>query len=104
MYILSFLLSFPLQFHFLVHLLSFLTTISSSCSRDYTDFLEDLEEDQQLRSNVNIYRDTDKLQNTDTESEAGEVPRIGLEDMLDDLQIEMEATGGDDEGGEEMDE
>ncbi|XP_047488518.1 60S ribosomal export protein NMD3-like [Penaeus chinensis] len=74
---------------------------TNSQNKDYIDFLEDLEEDQQLRHNVNIYRDTNKLQNTDTESEAGEVPRISLEEMLDDLQIEMEAAGGNDNDGEE---
>lgn len=90
---------------FLIYCFWFLKTILSSCSRDYIDFLEDLEEDQQLRHNVNIYRDANKLQNTDTESEAGEVPRIGLEEMLDDLQIDMEAAGGnDDDEEDEMDE
>lgn len=94
-----------LIFFLKIYCLWFLKTILSSCSRDYIDFLEDLEEDQQLRHNVNIYRDANKLQNTDTESEAGEVPRIGLEEMLDDLQIDMEAAGGnDDDEEEEMDE
>ena len=33
---------------------------SASQNNDYNDFLEDLEEDPELRTNVNIYRDPNK--------------------------------------------
>jgi len=56
-------------------------------SDDYDDFLEDLEEDKDYRSAINIYKDTSKFA-TDSASESGDVPRIGLEEMLDDLKIE----------------
>lgn len=67
--------------------------------RDYTDFLEDLEEDVQFRTNINIYRDASKQPRDGTESEAGDLPQIGLEEMLEDLHIESDPTG---EEGAEM--
>lgn len=70
-----------------------------SSYRDYTDFLEDLEEDAQFRTNINIYRDSSKQPRDGTESEAGDLPQIGLEEMLEDLHIESDPTG---EEGAEM--
>ena len=54
--------------------------------------MQDLEEDPELRTNVNIYRDPNKVAVDDSESEDG-VPRITLAEMLDEMTID--ATGGD---------
>ncbi len=75
-------------------------------SRDYTEFLEDLEEDAVLRQNVNVYKgkkrnsilihsikffdfllDDNKLQQTDDEGE-DDIPRIDLNEMLADMTME----------------
>ena len=58
--------------------------------------LQDLEEDPELRTNVNIYRDPNKVAVDDSElssSEEDGVPRITLAEMLDEMTID--ATGGD---------
>ncbi|KAH7963315.1 hypothetical protein HPB52_020540 [Rhipicephalus sanguineus] len=67
-------------------------TDTSSVARDYTDFLEDLEEDSAYRQNVNIYKDNDKIA-VDTDDEDGDAPRITLQEMLDDLQLEDDPMG-----------
>ena len=58
--------------------------------------LQDLEEDPELRTNVNIYRDPNKVTAVD-DSELSEeddgAPRITLAEMLDEMTID--ATGGD---------
>lgn len=59
-------------------------------NRDYSEFLDELEEDPALRSNVNIYKDAAKQQmyvDVD-EMEDPSVPRITLAEMLDDLVID----------------
>nr|KAG5690511.1 hypothetical protein BaRGS_008938 [Batillaria attramentaria] len=65
-----------------------------SMERDYTEFLEDLEEDQELRQHVNIYKDTSKqlAEPEDTDDEGA--PVISLQEMLEDLHIAEDATGG----------
>lgn len=70
-------------------------TDTSSIQRDYDDFLEDLEEDDVIRQNINIYKDRDKLA-VDSDEINEEIPHITLQDMLDDLTLE-DATG--EEGG-----
>lgn len=60
--------------------------------RDYVDFLEDLEEDPQYRANVNIYRDSEKMATSDTASEVGDMPQVGVEEMLEDLHIADDPT------------
>uniref|UniRef100_A0A8C7UL65 60S ribosomal export protein NMD3 n=1 Tax=Oncorhynchus mykiss TaxID=8022 RepID=A0A8C7UL65_ONCMY len=63
-----------------------------SISRQYQDFLEDLEEDEALRKNVNIFRDASKIPvESDTDDEGA--PRISLMEMLEDLSL-TDATGG----------
>lgn len=70
---------------------------------DYNQFLEDLEEDPQLRQNVNIFKDQARQQAAQQPSMPVDVddmldpsvPRITLEEMLDDLLLD------DDEMGEE---
>lgn len=65
--------------------------------RDYNEFLDDLEEDPQLRQNVNIFKDSSKMIPVDINDGIDpSVPRITLEEMLDDLVLE------DDEMGEEL--
>jgi len=71
---------------------------SETHARDYNDFLEDLEEDPAYRQNVNIYKGKDSLpvEREDTDDE--EYPRVSLAEMLEDLHIAEDATGG--EGAE----
>lgn len=65
--------------------------------RDYNEFLEDLEDDVELRQNVNIFKDASKQIPVDINDGIDpSVPRITLEEMLDDLVLE------DDEMGEEV--
>ncbi|KAJ7399146.1 60S ribosomal export protein NMD3 [Pitangus sulphuratus] len=64
--------------------------------RQYQDFLEDLEEDEAIRKNVNIYRNADIPVESDTDEDGP--PRISLAEMLEDLHISQDATGG--EGAE----
>ncbi|XP_048362028.1 60S ribosomal export protein NMD3 [Sphaerodactylus townsendi] len=60
--------------------------------RQYQDFLEDLEEDEAIRKNVNIFKNPVIPVESDTDDEG--VPRISLAEMLEDLQISQDATGG----------
>ncbi|XP_078524222.1 60S ribosomal export protein NMD3 [Lissotriton helveticus] len=64
--------------------------------RQYQDFLDDLEEDETIRKNINIYKKTDILVESDTDEEGA--PRISLAEMIEDLHISQDATGG--EGAE----
>ncbi|XP_074656149.1 60S ribosomal export protein NMD3-like [Tubulanus polymorphus] len=67
----------------------------SSIQRDYNDFLNDLEEDVDYRQNVDIYLDREKVAVETDDSEYGdEAPKISLQEMLDDLHISNDATGG----------
>jgi len=71
---------------------------SDSVTKDYEDFLLDLEEDPAYRESVNIYRDQKRAGGgqggdiTETEDE-GDRPKISLEEMLDDLTL-SEVDGG----------
>lgn len=57
-------------------------------TNDYNEFLEDLEEDPDLRQNVNIFKSKTVIP-VDSNSEVDPtMPCITLEEMLDDLQIE----------------
>ncbi|XP_064456114.1 60S ribosomal export protein NMD3-like [Ornithodoros turicata] len=67
-------------------------TETSSIARDYTAFLEELEEDPAFRQNVNIYKDHDKVA-VDTDDDDGDAPRITLQEMMDDLAIEDDPMG-----------
>ena len=66
----------------------------SDGGNEYNDFLEDLEEDPELRKNVNVYKDTNKISSempVDQDSVSdGEIPHITLAEMLDDLDIGSE--------------
>ena len=66
--------------------------------RDFADFLEDLEEDVEMRGNVLMYRDASK--GLDTDSEFGDdAPRIGLDEMLEDLETGDQAEEMEDDEG-----
>ena len=76
---------------------------SSSMSdggHEYNDFLEDLEEDPELRKNVNVYKDPSKnagqmaVDDQDSVADSLDIPQITLAEMLDDLDLESEVTGG----------
>ena len=63
---------------------------------EYNDFLEDLEEDPELRKNVNVYKDASKMSgqmavdDQDSVSDSEDIPQITLAEMLDDLVIGSE--------------
>eukprot|EP00794_Sanderia_malayensis_P017668 gene17668-19430_t len=66
--------------------------------KDYDDFLDDLEEDRDYRHNINIYKGPflvsfyiplhERSQSVGNSSDADGAPRIGLEEMLNDLNLE----------------
>jgi nonsense-mediated mRNA decay protein 3 len=65
---------------------------TASVTRDYEDFLQDLEEDPAYRESVNIYKDSMKWKDNvemgdTTEGEEEGRPRITLQEMLDDLTL-----------------
>ncbi|TNN80360.1 60S ribosomal export protein NMD3 [Liparis tanakae] len=66
--------------------------------RQYQDFLEDLEEDEALRKNVNIYRDASKKP-VESDNEDDGAPSVSLVEMLEELTI-VDAT--EEEGGADM--
>lgn len=63
-------------------------------ANDYHEFLDDLEEDPELRQNINIFKDKSKQIPVDTFDDNGDsAPHITLAEMLDDLvldDVEME--------------
>eukprot|EP00058_Branchiostoma_floridae_P003994 XP_002589482.1 hypothetical protein BRAFLDRAFT_125192 [Branchiostoma floridae] len=75
------------------------TMDTDSMERDYNEFLEDLEEDPLYRKDVNIYRDAEKLA-VESDTDDDDAPRISLQEMLEDLHISEDATGG--EGADMM--
>lgn len=51
--------------------------------------MDDLEEDPALRQNINIFKDKNKIIPVDSNDECDpSVPRVTLEEMLDDLVID----------------
>lgn len=61
--------------------------------QDYEAFLQELEEDQELRSTINLYknntkprRDVDLMEEDDEEEENPNVPQVSLDELLDDLE------------------
>ncbi|XP_029672295.1 60S ribosomal export protein NMD3 [Formica exsecta] len=60
----------------------------STENNEYNEFLDDLEEDPELRQNINIFRDSRKQIPVDTDEIDPSIPQITLEEMLDDLVIE----------------
>ena len=74
---------------------SFSIRFVSPVFRDYEDFLQDLEADAAYREGVNIYKDTRVGAREDmTTDDEGDVPKISLEEMLDDLNLtDMDEDG-----------
>ena len=59
----------------------------TSDNDEYGDFLNDLEEDTELRQHINVYKDARKIA-VDQGEEDDEIPQITLAEMLDDLVLE----------------
>jgi len=59
-------------------------------SREYVEFLEDLEEDALYRQHVNIYKDDKKVTVEKNDTDDEDLPQISLQEMLDDLHIDEE--------------
>ncbi|KOC66748.1 60S ribosomal export protein NMD3 [Habropoda laboriosa] len=57
-------------------------------NNDYYEFLEDIEEDPEMRQNINIFRDRMKVIPVDTNESDPNFPCITLEEMLDDLTVD----------------
>lgn len=59
------------------------------CFSEYNEFLDELEEDPELRQNINIFKDSSKQIAIDSNDVIDPfTPHITLEEMLDDLVIE----------------
>ncbi|XP_023210923.1 60S ribosomal export protein NMD3-like, partial [Centruroides sculpturatus] len=71
----------------LKHLSSDMDLDSQSDNKDYTEFLEDLEEDPLYRQNVNIYVDPRKKTASMPIELDEDLPQISLQEMLDDLSL-----------------
>lgn len=63
-------------------------TISIAFCSEYNEFLDELEEDPEMRQNINIFRDVQKHIPVDTSEIDPSIPQITLEEMMDDLVIE----------------
>ncbi|XP_026466185.1 60S ribosomal export protein NMD3-like [Ctenocephalides felis] len=70
----------------LKHLAQEITELDTG-NMDYHEFLDDLEEDPVMRQNINIFRDKTIPVDVDDMDDPS-VPRITLEEMLDDLDIQ----------------
>ncbi|TGZ45674.1 60S ribosomal export protein NMD3 [Temnothorax longispinosus] len=57
-------------------------------NNEYNEFLDELEEDPEMRQNINIFRDIRKQIPVDTNEIDPSIPQITLEEMMDDLIIE----------------
>ncbi|XP_055381246.1 60S ribosomal export protein NMD3 [Condylostylus longicornis] len=62
---------------------------------DYEEFLEDLEEDADMRQNVNIYKDRKQIPIDEFDHPSDNIPRITLAEMLDDLNLDDDEMGDD---------
>ncbi|KAG1658197.1 60S ribosomal export protein NMD3 [Nymphon striatum] len=74
---------------------------TASNDAEYNEFLEDLEEDVNYRQNVNIFVDHDKIKVETDESELEDIPRITLQEMMDDLILD-DVDMADDSGSTAM--
>jgi len=81
----------------LKHMEGFPHMDTESCNDEFNDFAADLEEDAQLRQNVNIYKDTAKIP-VDEDEDDGECPQITLAEMLDDMELGSVDDTGEEEG------
>merc|ERR1719163_288520 len=68
---------------------------ASSVEDEYDAFRTDIEEDPAMRHHINIYKDKHRIAvDEDEESDDAGCPRITLAEMLDDLDLGGDATGG----------
>ncbi|ORY78120.1 60S ribosomal export protein nmd3 [Protomyces lactucae-debilis] len=63
----------------------------SKFERDYEQFLQELEEDEELRHTVNLYKDEQKKiaesdSEMETDDEGDELPEIGVDELLDEME------------------
>jgi nonsense-mediated mRNA decay protein 3 len=57
--------------------------------KDYEKFMEDIEEDVEMRAAINVYRDTGNFaMDVDSATEENDLPKISLEELLEDLCLE----------------
>jgi len=70
----------------LKHMEGFPHMDTESCNDEFGDFEADLEEDPNLRQNVNIYLDKNKIP-VDEDEDVGDCPQITLAEMLEDLEL-----------------
>lgn len=79
---------------------------------DYEKFLEEVEEDPEMRSKIALYKDSNyisKPADSDTMTEGDEIPEIPLEELLEDLTLDASLRrvrgqgGGEEEDAEDMD-
>lgn len=69
---------------------------------DYHEFLDDLEDHEDLRGQINIYRDSNKTAPIDLQAGNSDVPQITLEEMMEDMTLECaDDEMGEDAGAEE---
>jgi nonsense-mediated mRNA decay protein 3 len=84
--------------------------------QDFNDFQDDLEEDPDLRREVNLYKDPDRIRaanadgeeneenkmndsdEEDSESDSDDVPEVPLAELLDGLHINEDSDEDDEEG------
>jgi len=79
----------------LKHIEGFPHMDTSSIEDEYDAFRTDIEEDPAMRQHVNIYKDKHRIAvDEDEESDDAGCPRITLAEMLDDLDLGGDATGG----------
>lgn len=60
------------------------------CSDDYDEFMDDLEEDQEMRENVLVFKNAQYTMSKEEEEKIKQdkkTPRISLEELLDDLTL-----------------
>merc|ERR1711936_849566 len=67
---------------------------TESCNNEYVGFMEDIEEDPAMRQFINIYKDKSKVAVDEDDEDDYGAPQITLAEMLDDLDIGEDATGG----------
>lgn len=71
----------------LKHLAEDVVSMSTE-NNEYNEFLDDLEEDPEMRQNINIFRDSKKQVPVDADEVDPTMPQVTLEEMMDELLID----------------